>query len=457
MNNWKFYHWAALAAGLGGAALLIGAGVQADRMARIGAGYKAKVACSEIFLAGRGPETVIGAEFEGINPMMSQITVNPDLEAASVRAAGPLGLGRARAVYREGYGCTLANAGRLRDLPEAPPALAGDPWPMARAGARIDQARLNEALDNAFANNEPNHRAMLVVVDGELVAERYAAGFDQNTPFLSWSMAKSVTATMFGVAVLDGLIDIDDPAPVASWASDPQRAKITWRDLLQMQSGLAFEEVYANPRSEVSRMLFEMADTGVLGERSEATAPPGEVWSYSSGTTNLLSKLLRQELATAGIDYHGFARNRIFDPVGAVSMVMEPDASGNFIGSSFIYGTARDWARLGQLYLQDGVWNGERLLPEGWAEFVSTPASQSDGQYGAHFWLNRDGESGRERFLPELPEDVYYMAGHEGQYVFIIPSKRMVIVRTGMTRGRPAIPLIAPLIQEIFELAAAPA
>lgn len=457
MNNWKFYHWIALAAGLGGAVLLIAGGVQADRLARIGAGYKAKIACSEIFVAGRSPETVIDTEFEDINPVMSKIAVKPDPKAASVSAAGPLGLGRARAVYREGYGCTLVNAGRLRALPEAPPALAGDPWRIATTSAKVDQPRLNEALDHAFANNEPSHRALLVVIDGELAAERYAEGFDHNTPFLSWSMAKSVTATMIGVAVLDGLIDIDDPAPVASWASDPQRAKITWRDLLQMQSGLEFEEVYANPRSDVSRMLFEMADTGVLGERSEATAAPGDVWHYSSGTTNLLSKLLRQELAAAGIDYHSFARNRVFDPVGAVSMVMEPDASGNFIGSSFIYGTARDWARLGQLYLQDGVWNGERLLPEGWAAFVSTPASQSDGQYGGHFWLNRDGDSGRERFLPGLPEEIYYMAGHEGQYVIIVPSKRMVIVRTGMTRGRPAIPLVAPLIEEIYELATAPA
>ena len=456
MNNWKFYHWIALAIGIGAALLLVGAGVQADRMARIGAGYKAKIACSEIFLAKRDPQTVIATEFEGINPLMSQISVRPDQRTASVKAAGPLGLGRARAVYREGYGCTLANAGRVRTLPDAPPALAGDPWPLATANTNVDNTRLNNALEIVFSNNETNHRAVLVIVDGKLVAERYAEGFDQNTPFLSWSMAKSITATLIGAAVLDGLIDIDDPAPVASWSSDPQRSKITWRDLLQMQSGLEFEEDYANPRSDVSRMLFEMADTGALGEASRAIAAPGEVWSYSSGTTNLLSKLLRRELSVAGVDYHGFAREKIFDPVGATSMVMEPDAAGNFIGSSFVYGTARDWARLGQLYLQNGVWNGERLLPEGWAEFVSTPAAQSDGQYGTHFWLNQDGDSGRERFISGLPDEVYYMAGHEGQYVFIVPSKRMVIVRTGMTRGRAAIPLIAPLLEEIYESVDAP-
>lgn len=457
MKDWKFYHWIALAAGFGGAVLLISAGISADRLARIGAGYKAKIACSEIFLAGRDPQTVINSEFEGINPVMSQISVTPDQRTKSASAAGPLGLGRTRAVYREGYGCTLANAGRLRALPDASPAFAGDPWPLATAAAGIDRQSLNSALEVAFAENESNHRAVLVIVDGKLAAERYADGFDQNTPFLSWSMAKSVTATLIGAAVLDGLIDIDDPAPVASWASDPQRSKITWRDLLQMQSGLEFEEDYANPRSDVNRMLFEMADAGAPAEQSALTTPPGEVWHYSSGSTNLLSKLLRQELSAAGVEYHRFAREKIFEPIGALSMVMEPDAAGNFIGSSFVYATARDWARLGQLYLKDGVWKGERVLPEGWAAFVGAPASQSDGQYGAHFWLNRDGGSERERFLPGLPEEVYYMAGHEGQYVFIIPSRRMVIVRTGMTRGRAAIPLIAPLLEEIHASVDAPA
>ena len=155
MKDWKFYHWAALAIGFGGAALLIGAGVQTDRLARIGAGYKAKIACSEIFVARRDPETVIDTQFDGINPLMSQIAVKANLSARSVAASGPLGFGRARAVYREGYGCTLANAGRLRTLPDAAPALAGDPWSLATTtAAGVDHARLNEALDNAFAENE---------------------------------------------------------------------------------------------------------------------------------------------------------------------------------------------------------------------------------------------------------------------------------------------------------------
>lgn len=456
MGDWKFHHWLLSALGSIGAVVLIGAGVQADRLARIGAGYKAKIACSEIFLAGRSADGVIANEFEGVNPMMSQIAVKADIENKKVSAAGPLGFGRASAVYRKGYGCTLANAGRLRPLPAASPALASDPWTLATTTSaenldRVDYAALNAALDAAFENNEANHRAVLVAVDGKLVAERYAERFNKNTPFLSWSMGKSVTATLAGAAALRGLIDIDEPAPVAAWADDPVRSAITWNDLLQMQSGLAFEENYGAPRSDVNRMLFEMADSGAIAAKSAAAHAPGTAWYYSSGTTNLVSKLLRQELSANGADYHAFARQAIFDPVGAASVVMETDATGNFIGSSFVYATARDWARLGQLYLQDGVWNGERILPEGWASYVSTPAAAADGQYGAHFWLNRDGEDGRTRFLPGLPETVYFMSGHEGQFVFVIPSKQMIIVRTGMTRGRPSLPATAPLVKDIYE------
>ena len=144
------------------------------------------------------------------------------------------------------------------------------------------------------------------------------------------------------------------------------------------------------------------------------------------------------------------------DPIGAASVTLEPDASGGFIGSSFVYATARDWARLGQLYLQDGVWDGARLLPEGWTDYVRTPTPASDGEYGAQFWLNFDGADGRVRLVPGLPEEMYYFAGHEGQYVFIIPDKRMVIVRTGMTRGRSSIEAVTPLGKEIYDAVGMP-
>ncbi len=455
MTEWKNQHKFFVGLGAAAALGLVFAGVQADRMIRIGAGYKAKIACSEVFAAGRGPGRVLSGEFEGMPEVMKQIRVRYDAEAKTVRARGPLGLGRARAVYRDGYGCTLANAGRVAPLPPAPAGFAAEPWPEAppvsgKAIHRIDYGALDFALTQAFENNEANHRAVLIAVDGKIVEERYADGFDEETGFLAWSMAKSVTATLVGAAARRDFLDVEDPAPVPEWEGDEDKAAITWDDLLRMQSGLAFEEAYDKPRSDVNRMLFEKGDAGGFAARMPVEHAPGEVWYYSSGTTNLIARTLSDVLADQGVTLHAFAREVLFKPLGAASIVLEPDAAGNFIGSSFVYATARDWARLGQLYLQDGVWNGERLLPEGWADYVKTPAAASDNQYGAQFWLNLEGET-RPRFFPGVPEEMYFFSGHEGQYVFIIPDKRMVVVRTGMTRGRSAMEAVAPLLKAVYD------
>lgn len=450
-----------LGGGVFAAAAFAFAGVKADRLARIGAGYKAKITCSEIFVAGRDAQTVIKSEFEGIDPLMRQIIVTVDPDDKIVKAAGPLGFGRATAIFRQGYGCTLANGGRIRPLPEiAQMEIEPAPWPEAppvsgRALDWVDYAALDHALADAFENNEPNHRAVLVAVDGKIIDERYAAGFDRNTPFLSWSAAKSVTATLVGAAAHHGYLNVNNPAPVPEWKPDDERSQITWNNLLHMQSGLAFEEKYDVTRSDVNRMLFEAPDAGGAAAKKELEYQPGEHWAYSSGTSNLLARTLSQTLNEQGVEFYQFARENLLHPIGAASVVLEPDAAGYLIGSSFVYATARDWARLGQLYLQDGVWNGERLLPEGWADYVAEPASASNGQYGAHFWLNHNGGQ-RSKFMSGLPEDIYFMSGHEGQYVFIIPSKRMVIVRTGMTRGQNPFPAVAPLITAIYDAVGTP-
>ena len=461
MTNWKLLHQILFAIGVIAVGWLILMGVKADRLARIGAGYKAKIACSEIFLAQREARDVLAHEFDGIDSSMKQIAVQVDADNHTIRAYGPLGLGNVKAVYRPGYGCTLANAGRIAPLPEPALAIEPAPWREAppvsgQAIERIDYAALDFALTRAFDENTASHRAVLVAVDGKIVDERYADGFDQATPFLSWSMGKSVTATLVGAAAMRGLIDVNDPVPVPEWSGDAQKSRITWDDLLRMQSGLAFGEVYDQARSDVNRMLFERADAGAAAVNMPVEHAPGEVWYYSSGTTNLIARTLQQVLTAQGIEFYAFAREAILDPIGAASVTLEPDASGGFIGSSFVYATARDWARLGQLYLQDGVWDGARLLPEGWTDYVRTPTPASDGEYGAQFWLNFDGADGRVRLVPGLPEEMYYFAGHEGQYVFIIPDKRMVIVRTGMTRGRSSIEAVTPLVKEIYDAVGMP-
>ena len=440
-----------------GAALVVAGGALAysrlDPVAGVAAGYMAKVACSEIFLARRDATTVLDGEFTGISSALDFVRLDVDEADRSV-SGSIFGLGKAKAAYRDGYGCTLARGKAPAPLPGLAP-IADRPLPDAREGSAgrrndLDYAAIDAALETAFADQKSATRAIVVVKDGAIIAERYAAGFSVETPFLSWSMAKSVTASMVGAAVLKGLVDINEPAPVDEWANDPKRRAITWNDLLHMQSGLAFNEDYADPASDVSEMLFRARSGGGVAARQPLIHDPGATWSYSSGTTNLLQRTLRKVLEANGVDYHQFARDALFEPVGAQRFVMEPDGSGTFIGSSFMYATARDWAKLGLLYLDDGVVAGKRLLPEGWSRYVATPASASDGFYGAQFWLNHPGTDGRPKYMPGVPDDAYLMAGHEGQYVLIIPGKRLVIVRTGMTRGPEPMPLVAPVFAAIY-------
>ncbi|MEZ5895018.1 MAG: serine hydrolase [Parvularculaceae bacterium] len=418
-----------------------------DAMARVGDGYLAKIACSEVFVAGRDGETVLSEDFNDISPLFDFVGATIDHETKSV-SAKLWGLGAATASYRPDYGCTLHINGAPDALPpiERPAVFAA---PIATYDDEDVKSAVAKILVEEMANGAANHRSLLVLANGRLVAEAYADGFDANTPFLSWSMAKSVTATMVGAAVQQGLIDIHDRAPVELWAHD-DRAAITWHDLLQMQSGLSFEEDYADPLSDVNEMLFASRDAGMAAASAPLAHAPGTFWSYSSGTTNLIQRTLRHALESRGVNYHSFAYDTVFAPIGAASFIIEPDPSGTFVGSSFVYATARDWARLGELYANDGVWNGTRLLPEGWADYVATPAAASDRFYGAQFWLNYDGADGRERYMPDLPQTTYLMAGHEGQYVAIAPEKNIILVRTGMTRGREPMPEIAPVFAKIY-------
>jgi CubicO group peptidase (beta-lactamase class C family) len=265
---------------------------------------------------------------------------------------------------------------------------------------------------------------------------------------LSWSMAKSVTATLVGAAAARGYLDIEAPAPVPEWRGDSRREAITWNDLLRMQSGLDFSEAYDDPNSDVSESIFRARDAGSVAARQPVVAPPGAIWHYSSGTTNLLMRTLRAVLAERGIELQAFAREAVFAPLGAASFTLEPDSAGTPVGSSYVYATARDWAKLGELYLRGGDWGGARLLPAGWSRYVSAPTEASNGQYGAHFWLNFAGE-GRARWVPGLSEVSYSMAGHEGQYVFIVPDKNAVIVRLGLTRGAVPIEVAGPVIARL--------
>ena len=455
MGNIPIVKYGALAIAAIAVGSLIIVGVNLDRAARMGAGYKAKIACSEIFLAGRDPVDVLSTDFENITDALSRISLRINDSEQTISAHGPLGLGRINAAYREGYGCTLASGGRIAPLDPIAPPDARDATALARANdsttlSFVDYDQIDRILDAAFADEKAGNRAFLVMVDGKIVAERYGDGFSETTPLLSWSMGKSIMATAIGAAVQDRLINIDDTITPPEW-SDVQRKKITWRHLLQMQSGLEFDENYRDPKADAMRMLFEARDAAGVALAKPAQYAAGDYWSYSSGTTNLLSYFLKRELDAVGIDYHSYPREKIFYPIGATSTVIEPDPTGVFIFSSFVYATARDWGLLGQLYLNDGEWQGQQILPKGWRDFVSQPAEKSDGQYGGQFWLNRDGAGERNRFFPALPENVYFMSGHEGQFVIMAPDKNMVLIRLGTTRGQSPMETAAPVLGALYE------
>jgi CubicO group peptidase (beta-lactamase class C family) len=262
----------------------------------------------------------------------------------------------------------------------------------------------------------------MVVHKGIPVAEAYKPGFSEDTRFLSWSMAKSFVNAFAGIMAGEGLLDVNSPAGIEEWEGD-ERRNITINDLLQMQSGLEWNEDYGN-RSDVTVMLHCDDDMSRYAFDRPARYPAGTKWYYSSGTTNIVSYILRKKTGNDD-EYYTFLHRNLFSRTGIRDAVFEVDPEGTMVGSSYLYLTARDYARFGLLYLNDGVFNGERILPEGWVEYSTTPASDSGGEYGAFFWLNRSGK------LPSAPRDMYMCVGHDGQRIFIIPSMEMVVVVLG--------------------------
>ena len=274
-------------------------------------------------------------------------------------------------------------------------------------------------------------RSVIVVYKGQMIYEAYSADFDQYAAQLGWSMTKSVTNMLFGVLDQQGRFDIHKPAPIVEWKGD-ERAKITTDHLLRMSSGLHWEEVYSNV-STATNMLYTSANMGDFALNQKATGKPDSEWYYSSGTTNILSKILRDEL---GASYYQFAQDELFSKLGITTAVIEPDAGGTHVGSSYMWASARDWARLGQLYLNHGNWFGEQIVSPEWVSYTVQPtANAPKGEYGAQWWLNA-GESANpaNRLLKDVPVDMYMMDGYEGQRVFVIPSSHLVVVRLGQNK-----------------------
>ncbi len=427
----------------------------------VGSGYTAKYLCSNVFVSGRDPEPVFREEIVPINPLARFIDYRIDRDQQAVTADAYGGLFARTAIYREGYGCTLVigiGADELRAQQLIPPerlqtkampdeTLAwpeGDQGPVDPAGLGIDGAKLNQALDAAFSEPDPklrrNTHAVVVAFDGRLVAERYAEGFTKDMPLLGWSMAKSVTNALVGILVRQGRLDLSRPAPVPEWqrADDPRHA-ITIDPLLRMSSGLAFKEIYA-PLHDAPNMLYGSADFAAFAAAKPLEGPPDSRWNYSSGTANILARIVRRAAERSGPEYYRFLYAELFDPLGLRKAVFEPDPSGTFVGSSYFFATTRDWARFGQLYLQDGVWQGQRILPEGWVQYSTTPTGGvPKRQYGALFWLNAGSlDNPADRRWPDAPTDAFAALGFQEQMVIVIPSRKAVLVRLGASAPREA-------------------
>ena len=397
-------------------------------------GYSSKSNCSCTYIAGR-PE----AFTDSVDNNFSPVNLADDRVSRSEQAAyaSLVGLKKRKARFFPELGCILMPPKQdeltFSERPLRSRSTTSLPFPYGTAEPRdtvfpeVNTVLLTETIENAFADNELQQtRAVLVVYKDRIIAEKYAPGFDKSSIHLGWSMTKSITATLYGILKHKNQFDIDQPAAIEEWQQD-DRSKITYHHLLQMSSGLAWEEDYSRI-SDVTEMLFTATDMAGVASRKELIHAPGEHFYYSSGTTNLLSGLLKDEFPDLQ-SYLNFPYEALIDKIGMNSMIMETDASGTFVGSSYSWATARDWAKFGLLYLHKGYWNGEQIFSEDWADYVSTPASDSDGTYGAQFWLNASG------VMPDAPRDTYYADGYQGQRVYIIPSKDLVIVRLGLTNG----------------------
>ena len=403
-------------------AALLGGCLYLNSLMPIITGYAAKNLASDVFISGREPADVeaLDLNFSFIKYVRNKV----DFDKKTVTSR--FLWGKAVAAYRDGYGVTLLRGkdtekflAEKYPLPVEEPAEEylepGDSALCARL-APIAKALVD---DHAY-NGTPF--AFVVLHEGKVVAERYREGMTADTKLLSWSMAKSFTNALVGLMYGDDLVDIFAPTGIPEWQDDG-RAAITLNDLMQMQSGLQWNEDYGN-RSDVNLMLHRETDMAQYAIDKPLEHEPGTFWYYSSGATNIVMRYLRGKFASDK-EFLTYFRERLFAPLGIRNPYFEPDMSGTPVGSSYLYVTARDFARLGQLFLDDGVVNGQRILPEGWVDYTRTPASDSKDGYGAFFWLNKD------KYWPDIPEDMFNCQGHDGQQVFIIPSKDLVVTVLG--------------------------
>ena len=407
---------------------ILGGCIYLNRLMPIITGYAAKNLASAVFVSGRNAKDVESLDLNFSFIRYASNTVDFENKTVTSRFLWS----KSTAVYRHGYGVTLlrgASADQLKEqrfpqdiLCEAEQDSTSHAW------LSIGETAIRERLApiaKAFVRERAYHGhpfAFVVLHKGRVVAECYDDGIGPDTKLLSWSMAKSFTNALVGIMAKDSILDIHAPMDIPEWQSD-ERKTITLHDLMQMQSGLEWNENYG-ARSDVNIMLHLERDMGLYALSKPLEHTPGTHWQYSSGSTNIVMRYLRSRFPSDEA-FLRYMHTRLFAPLGIRRAVFEQDMSGTPLGSSYLYATAMDFARFGQMYLEDGSVAGKRILPEGWVDYTRTPAANSEGRYGAYFWLNRSGK------FPDAPRDMYYPDGHDGQDIFILPTQQVVVVILG--------------------------
>ena len=430
---------------------------------KVATGFVADILCSSTFVSGLDPDRTFSETVDampGVNWIAWALHADIDRARRDVTVT-LLGFSRSHAVYRDGYGCTLDH-GTVAELSLPPddrtPALLPEIAGPALVEATTPQ--LSAALDRAFAEPAaPTFRrtkAVVVVKDGHVVAERYAKGYGIDTQVLGFSITKSVISALTGILVRQGKFTLEQPAPVAAWqdAGDVRHA-ITVDQLLRQTAGLAIgsslNASLAATLEPVNRMKFSESDMAAYAESMPLATPPGSTWNYNDGNYVILSQIIREAVGGHAADVVRFARRELFDPLGMHHLTLQFDASGNPEGSGSMLATARDWARFGMLYLDDGVVGGKRILPEGWVQYSASPTPNAWVGYGAGFWTNQgDSRAANYRISHGWPRDAFMAKGTIGQYVIVIPSQRLVIVRLGLSPNWPDVDGVSQLISDVI-------
>jgi len=400
--------------------------------------FSAKGMCSSIFIAEKSKERIEAEDLSFFPINMAKNSV--DYEDKSVTST-VFGLAKRKAIFREGAGAVIVLESSEEELKKhqfqlPDPGYSQDtiPWPKGNIlpdtlPSGIDFARLNALLDTLFdaPGSEPFKKTLgvAIVYDGQLIAEKYLDGYHYDTPFHGWSMTKTITGAWAGILADNNKLNPLSPVGIDEWKND-ERSDITVKNVVQMTTGLDWYENYFTI-SDATVMLMQSEDMLASVIDNDLEFSPGTYWNYSSGDANLLSGIIRDQINDDN-EYHPSVYEDLLYPVGMLNTQLETDASGLYVASSYSYGSIRDWARFGLLFLNNGIFAGDTILSKDWVDFMRDPVAVSEGKYAGTFWLQ---ESDPERALTDVPEDIFFADGFLGQRIYIVPSKELVAVRMG--------------------------